>query len=161
MEEKAIVPMDDWPFELVNNENEIAMESDSDSEDEHQEKPLKFIHLHDDCLEPIFLRLTQNDLANIAELNLRFVRMANYAFARNFAQSPFESGYDECDTSYFERSMNIIKHFGKLIQKLDLYDAHNDCKYNERITDALFETCHANITEIVFDRVDQVTFSFE
>lgn len=159
MEEKAVVPMDYWPFETVSYENEIHMESESDSEDENQEETLKIVDLNDDCLEPIFLKLPKEDLANIAESNLRFLKMACYAFARNYAQNPFESGYDGCDSSSFERSMNIIKHFGKLIQKLDLYEAHNDCQYNKSITDALFETCDSNITDIVFDHVDQDTLN--
>lgn len=159
MEEKSVVPMEYWPFEGLKYGNEILMEIDSDSEDENPDETLKFIDLNDDCLEPIFLKLTKEDLANMAESNLRFLKMACYAFARNYAQNPFESGYDECDSNSFERSMNIIKHFGKLIQKLDLYDAHNDCQYNKSITDALFETCNSNITDIVFDRVDQDTLN--
>ncbi|XP_031621820.1 uncharacterized protein LOC116339881 [Contarinia nasturtii] len=162
MEEKAIVPMEYWPFESVNYGSAISMETDSDSDDENEEKIVKIVKivdLNDDCLEPIFLKLTKEDLANIAETNLRFLKMACYAFARNFAQNAFESGYDECDSGHFERSMNIIKHFGKLIRKLDLYDAHNDCQYNQMITDALFATCHANITDIVFDGVDQDTLN--
>lgn len=156
--ERAIVPMDYWPFE-ASNYNQPMDEDDSESEDESQDDTLKIIDLNDDCLEPIFLKLTKQDLANIAETNLRFLQMACYAFARNYAQNPFESGYDECDSSTFMHSMNIIKHFGKLIQKLDLYDAHNDCQYNELITDALFATCDSNITDIVFDRVDQDTLN--
>ncbi|XP_055322643.1 uncharacterized protein LOC129578313 isoform X2 [Sitodiplosis mosellana] len=165
MEEGSVVPMDYWPFQDVTFGNAIPnkkrrkMESDSDCEDENPNEVIKIIHLNDDCLEPIFLKLTKEDLANIAESNLRFLKMACYAFARNYAQNPFESGYDECDSSTFECSMNIIKHFGKLIQKLDLYDAHNDCQYNKSITDAIFETCDSNITDIVFDRVDQDTLN--
>lgn len=158
MDEKAVVPMDYWPFEL-SNENVAMSDSDSDCEDDGQDETLKIIDLNDDCLESIFLKLTRDDLGSIAESNLRFLEMACYAFARNHAQNPFESGYDECDSNTFTRSMNIIKHFGKLIQKLDLYDAHNDCRYNEMITDALFATCHTNITDIVFDRVDQDTLN--
>lgn len=85
--------------------------------------------------------------------------MACYAFSRNYAHNPFESGYDESDSKTFQCSMNIIKHFGKLIQKLDFYDAHNDCQYNKSITDAIFEKCDSNITDIVFDRVDQDTLN--
>lgn len=159
MEEKSIVPMDYWPFESVTYGNPMEMDSDSDDEEQMQDDTLKIIDLNDDCLEPIFLKLTKEDLASIAESNLRFLEIACYAYARNYAQNPFESGYDSCDSNTFERSMNIIKHFGKLIQKLDLYDAHNDCQYNERITDALFSTCDSNITDIVFDRVDQDTLN--
>lgn len=156
MDDTAVVPMDYWQLIFGNT---FAMESDSENEEENQDETLKIIDLNDDCLESIFLKLTKEDLASIAESNLRFLEMACYAFARNYAQNAFESGYDECDSSRFERSMNIIKHFGKLIQKLDLYDAHNDCQYNEKITDALFATCHSNITDIVFDRVDQDTLN--
>lgn len=164
MEERAIVSMDYWPFEIRTSfggaiEYNTMDVSDSESEDEVQDETLKFIDLNDDCLEPIFLKLTKEDLANIAESDLRFLQMACYAFARNYAHNPFESGYDECDSNNFVKSMNIIKHFGKLITKLDLYDAHNDCQYNEKITDALFATCDSNITDIVFDRVDQDTLN--
>ena len=55
MEEKAIVPMDYWPFEAVNFGNEIPMDTDSDSEDESE--MIKIIDLNDDCLEPIFLKV--------------------------------------------------------------------------------------------------------
>lgn len=158
MGERAVVPMDFWPF-VFEYESAAMCESESDSEDENQEDVTKIVDLNDDCLEPIFLKLTKQDLANIAESNLRFLQMACYAYARNFAENPFESGYDECDDNYFTHSMNIIKHFGKLIRKLDLYDAHNDCQYNEQITDALFATCDSNITDIVFDRVDQDTLN--
>lgn len=164
MEERALVPLQFWPYEMSNpygtfTDYHFMDVSDSDSEDESQDETLKIIDLNDDCLEPIFLKLTKEDLANIAESNLRFLQMACYAFARNYANNPFESGYDECDSNNFEKSMSIIKHFGKLITKLDLYDAHNDCQYNEQITDALFATCDANITDIVFDRVDQDTLN--
>lgn len=151
--------MDYWPFESMIYGNLMEMESDSDDEDQKHNDTLKIVDLNNDCLEPIFLKLTKEDLASIAESNLRFLEIACYAYARNYAQNPFESGYDECDSNTFERSMNVIKHFGKLIQKLDLYDAHNDCQYNEQITDALFATCNANITDIVFDRVDQDTLN--
>lgn len=161
MDERAVVPMDYWPFEIGSESTAMyeSFESESDSDDENQDEKLKIIDLNDDCLEPIFLKLTKQDLANIAESNLRFLQMACYAYARNYAENAFESGYDECDTNYYTQSMNIIKHFGKLIRKLDLYDAHNDCQYNEHITDALFATCDSNITDIVFDRVDQDTLN--
>lgn len=57
MEEKAIVPMDYWPFEAANFGNEIPMETDSDSEDEGPDEMIKIIDLNDDCLEPIFLKV--------------------------------------------------------------------------------------------------------
>lgn len=159
MDERAVVPMDYWPFEEITYGNHVYNETDLENENDSQDETIRIIDLNDDCLEPIFLKLTKEDLANIAESNLRFLQMACYAFARNYAQNPFESGYDGCDSDSFTRSMNIIKHFGKLLTKLDLYDAHNDCQYNEMITDALFATCDSNITDIVFDRVDQDTLN--
>lgn len=160
MDERAVVPMDYWPFESTAYGNHVEMETDSENEDESQDETIRIVDLNDDCLEPIFLKLTKEDLASIAESNLRFLQMACYAFARNYAQNPFESGYDGCDSDSFTHSMNIIKHFGKLLTKLDLYDAHNDCQYNEMITDALFANISdSNITDIVFDRVDQDTLN--
>lgn len=137
----------------------ITSDNNRGNDDQSKENKLEIIDLIDDCLEPIFLKLPREDLASIAETNIRFLEKACYAFARNYSLQPFESGYDECDSNSFIQSMNIIKHFGKMITKLDLYDAHNDCDFNERITDALFETCHSNITDICFDRVDQHTLN--
>lgn len=148
------------PLELITfNFTDKPKKNNKSGQVDKKKEKLKIIDLIDDCLEPIFLMLTREDLANIAEANIRFLEKASYAFAKNYSQQPFESGYDECDSSTFVQSMNIIKHFGRMITKLDLYDAHNDCDYNERITDALFEKCHSNITDICFDRVDQHTLN--
>lgn len=135
----------------VNNENKKKQDREAEQ--------LNIIDLDDDCIEAIFLKLPREDLANIAESNIRFLEKACYAYGRNYTDTPFESGYDECDLKTFTRLMNIIKHFGTMITKLDLYDAHDDCIYNERITDALFQNCHSNITDICFDRVDQHTLN--
>lgn len=131
----------------------------NDRKKQAKETKVKIIDLIDDCLEPIFLMLTREDLANVAEANRRFIDKACYAFARNYAEKPFESGYDECDTNTYIQSMNVIKHFGEMITKLDLYDSHDDCDYNQNITDALFAKCNSNITDICFDQVDQHTLN--
>lgn len=153
MSEQTMMPMD--YDEFIYNKYTKKSNKKNQATDEQ----MKIVDLIDDCLEPIFMNLTQEDLGSIAEANLRFLEKACYAYAKKFGETPFESGYDECDSNTFERSMNIIKHFGKFITKLDLYDAHNDCYYNEMITDALFENCHRNVTDICFDRVDEHTLN--
>lgn len=158
MDEKAIISMDYQPTRsplqkyVKGNRREPNEEADNST-------VLLIMDLSDDCLEPIFLKLSKGDLANMAESNKRFLEKACYAFARKHAQQPFQSGYDPMDSNSYQQSLNIIKYFGRLIQKLDLYDAHNDCPYNEQITDAIFATCDANITDMIFDRVDQDTLN--
>lgn len=154
--QKGKVSLDFVMFQSLSN---LAVNNENKKKKENEEEQLNIIDLADDCLESIFLKLPREDLANIAESDIRFLEKACYAYGRNYTETPFESGYDECDLKTFTHLMNIINHFGEMITKLDLYDAHDDCIYNERITDALFENCHSNITDICFDRVDQHTLN--
>lgn len=146
-------------FGICQTLSNLAVNNENKKKQNRKEEQLNIINLADDCLEAIFLKLPRDDLANIAESNNRFLEKACYAYGRNYTETPFESGYDVCDLKTFTHLMNIIKHFGIMITKLDLYEAHDDCIYNERITDALFENCHTNITDICFDAVDQHTLN--
>ncbi|XP_031622959.1 uncharacterized protein LOC116340547 [Contarinia nasturtii] len=127
--------------------------------------------LNDDCLQEVFLRLELSDLANAAEVCVRFQNVAQKAFITKFRSVDLMGlklkrrnvnghiYYDEVSDSDMEKLIDkVLRNFGRLIQSVGYI-------LDKRILDLVLRYCirdnESNLKELVIQGIPMTNDLFQ